>query len=415
MPYTPYQDAGSAFSGGMESFLMDRAATARQARLDAQAARAADDRHNEAEAALKEKQAESLVKLEEKERAQIEKEVTGMVPGDIPDAGLVARARKYHIPLRTGINIKKEGDVGGTPTKVIQELSPDGQSGVTPAPPPMTPAPIRFSGTPAQAKVVADEERQQQYLNSLDPKSEEARLLRYELMTGKNAPAGMADPNNTTTSDQKNYAAVVAQGYKGSLAQFLKEQANLKNPVVNVNSQNTRRDNNYKSAISELEKVSAPLSDHVKNIDELGIMLNQDSIAADAHIAPMVLKAVVGGQGSGFRITQAEINQVVGARSKWDSLQAALSKWSTNQDEPLLITTEQKKELRDLARAIRKKAQAKLEQADAVRQQLDDADDVDTIHRVMTKFKKDLHGGPDETADKKLTPAELIAKYSKSK
>lgn len=405
----PYQDAGSAFSNGMESFMLDRAATARQARLDAQAAIAANDRHLEAEAALKEKQTESLAKLEDKERAAVEKEVTGMVPGDIPDAGLVIRARKYHIPLRTGVSVPKDQpvDAGGTPTKVIQELG-----GATPAPPPMKPLPIRFSGSPAQAEKQRIEDDQAAAIAKL-PADSVARQVAEARAAGITLTgADVRGPVVTDTSDQKNWAAAKKDGYKGNFVQFLKDQANLKNPVVNPASANTRKDNNYKSAVSELEKVVAPLADHVKNIDDLGIMLNQMTPAADAHIAPMVLKAVVGGQGSGFRITQAEINQVVGARSKWDSLQAALNKWSATPGEALSITPEQRKELRDLARAIRKKAQAKLDQADGVRQQLDDADDVDTIHRTMTKFKKDLHGSDDETADKKpKTAADYYKKY----
>lgn len=407
MPYQPYQDAGSAFSGGMESFLLDRATAERQARLDAQAARAAEDRHLEAEAALQEKKTENLAKLEDKERAQVEKEVTGMVPGDIPDASLIARARKYHIPLRTGIDLKQDGPK--MPTRVVQEMG-----GQAPVEAPVTPAPIRFAGSPKQVDAARAEDEQAVAVAALPKDSVAAQVAQARAAGIPLTGADVRGPVVTDTSDQKNFAAAVKSGYKGNFVQFLKDKANFKNPSTGNNEarENTRRDNNYRSAVSELEKTAQPLADHVKNIDDLGIMLNERTPAADAHIAPMVLKAVVGGQGSGFRITQAEIAQVVGGRSKWQDLEAKLNKWSTDPSQALTITDEQRTELRSLAKAIRKKAQDKLQRVARVRHELDDAPDVDTIHRTMTKLKEDLYAGDDEP---KVSAADLIAKYSKPK
>jgi hypothetical protein len=56
----------------------------------------------------------------------------------------------------------------------------------------------------------------------------------YDPTTGKVAFQGAPKADKGTT-DMQNYAAVKAQGYTGSLDQFLREQANLKTPRTNVN------------------------------------------------------------------------------------------------------------------------------------------------------------------------------------
>lgn len=110
----------------------------------------------------------------------------------------------------------------------------------------------RDIGTPGAPEIPAQQFDQQGYIQALMGKSPMA-ALQYEQAITKQAPQPiklgqgdqLLDPrtfqplaNNpktdTGTTDMQNYAAVKAQGYQGTLSDFLKEQANLKAPRTSV-------------------------------------------------------------------------------------------------------------------------------------------------------------------------------------
>ena len=132
-------------------------------------------------------------------------------------------------------------------------------------------------------------------------------------------------------------------------------------------------------------------------------MLNARTPEADTLIAPLVLKSTISGTGTGFRMTRAEIENVVGGRSKWESLQAALNKWSTDPSKALSITDEQRTELRDLAKSIRKSANAQMGKITKARHAMDDADDAKAIQKIATKLQEDLTT-EEEPADTNAAP-----------
>lgn len=412
-----YVSPGAAFSSSLEDTMLARVATQRQAVLDQRAAVKANDEHEEAMNALQEKRAEATQRLEDKEKAQITREVTDMVPGDIPDASLIARARKYHIPLPTTTTTPESEPAPVVPVpKIIQTLG-----GVTPPVAPMpaqAPAPIRFAGSPVDRRKAIEDKKQEDYIKTLPADSAERKALEYEQMTGKPAPAGMFQ-RPTHSAIYNEWQDAVSNGYKKDFVTYQNEDANRKEKATGAGAaassarENTRRDNNYKSAVTELEAAAKPVVAQMQSIDDLGTMINERTPQADALIAPMVLKATISGTGSGFRMTQAEINQVLGAGSKWQSLERALNKWQTDPSKALSVTDEQRDQLRSLAKAIRRKAHEKVIKLTKARHDLDDADGVDAIHRTMTSLKDDLYGS--ETAEepaKPKTAADYIKQYS---
>lgn len=143
-------------------------------------------------------------------------------------------------------------------------MNADGTFGIKKAPAVLT---KKFTGTPAQNKLIAEETRLKTYLNSLDPKSEEYRALQYELMTGKNAPAGMFDsaPKSKTGIIQE-YEYAVANGYKGSFQDYQNEDANRKRPVVNTQNNSWKE----QSALAGLNTrfSNSPI---VKNFNEVAL------------------------------------------------------------------------------------------------------------------------------------------------
>ena len=140
----------------------------------------------------------------------------------------------------------------------------------------------------------------------------------------------------------------------------------------------------------ELDKWAAPIDAQIKSINDLGTMLNARTPEADTLIAPLVLKATIAGTGTGFRMTQSEINQVVGGRSKWETLKANLQKWETDPKKALSITDEQRTQLRDIAKAVRKKANEKMTKITKARDAMDDAMDEKTLNKARTQLQKDL-------------------------
>jgi len=98
----PYVSPGGAFSSAFESYMAQQAAQQHQALAD----RLATERENRlamfqqqemqnAQEALKRQRDEADARIEDKSRSAFEKRVHDMMPGDVPDAGLLALDDKY--------------------------------------------------------------------------------------------------------------------------------------------------------------------------------------------------------------------------------------------------------------------------------------------------------------------------------
>ncbi len=399
----PYVSPGAAFTNSLEQTMLQQAAARRQAELDQQEAQQRADAHQLAEEHLKEMKDDQNTKAQDKKEAKVTRSIANMVPGDIPDAALIADAKAMGIPIATNTTVPQGVAPDVSPVQPTIDARRIG--GPAPVVPPVVPQPIRFAGTPVDRKKIEADKKQSDYIDTL-PDGPEKQAARYELNTGKPAPAGMF--KSATSSDKMIMRQHPTTGAIESLqngkwvpytgngediqgAHWMTEPAPKDHSGQDAR-ENTRLDNNYKSAVAELEKAVAPIASHLDSLETLGSALDAKTPAADALIAPLVLKATVSGAGTGFRMTQSEINQVIGARSKWESLKAALNKWDTEGRKALTITDEQRTEIRELAKAIQAKANTSMAKAMKARHDLDNADDVDTIHKTMTKLKDDLYG-----------------------
>ena len=76
-------------------------------------------------------------------------------------------------------------------------------------------------------------------------------------------------------------------------------------------------------------------------------------------MAPELLSVMAGGVGSGVRMNEAEIARIVGGRSQWESLKAAMQKWSTNPEAARSITADQDAQIQRLIGAVGQKVTAK--------------------------------------------------------
>src|SRR5207253_2582938 len=97
-----------------------------------------------------------------------------------------------------------------------------------------------------------------------------------------------------------------------------------------------------------IDKLRTPVEDGMSRITKLEDTLNQSTHQADALVAPELLTAMAGGQGSGLRMNEAEISRIVGGRTNFESLKAALNKWQTDPSKGLSITPAQRDQIRRL-------------------------------------------------------------------
>jgi hypothetical protein len=152
----------------------------------------------------------------------------------------------------------------------------------------------------------------------------------------------------------------------------------------------TRLDRSYDARSKELETIGKPVADTLAKIGDMRTLLDQNTPQADALVGPKLLTVMVGGQGSGLRMNEAEIARVVGGRSKWESLKAAINQWNLDPAKATSITPEQRKQIRDLVVAADAKANLKSKTLDDARQALIDAEDPTAHRKVVADVRSRL-------------------------
>jgi len=151
-----------------------------------------------------------------------------------------------------------------------------------------------------------------------------------------------------------------------------------------------RSDKSYQYNATALEKVATPVEQTMARMGRLMEALNQHTPAADALVGPELLTIMAGGQGSGLRMTEAEISRIVGGRSHWQDLQAAVQKWSLDPSTANSITADQRKQMRDLASAVQRKLVAKQVVLDKAHEELLDSEDPKDHRRAVTDARREL-------------------------
>lgn len=197
MPYN-FQSVGGAATSALEELLVRRQAQQRQRFLDEIMKRNSDSQIADREMNRKIQQS-NVDSLDEARNTAAADRIAGKLSPD------------QTLDPETTSTLKK----GGYGALVVpgQEkfgmLPPDQGEGPT-----LETTPDKFRGTAQQTKATEDRKRAEEYLQSLDPASKEAQALRYELSTGKGAPAGMFDkePNKPALVQEYEYYVNQAKG-----------------------------------------------------------------------------------------------------------------------------------------------------------------------------------------------------------
>lgn len=175
-----------------------------------------------------------------------------------------------------------------------------------------------------------------------------------------------------------------------------------------------RSDRSFQYNNSALDKVATPIDQAQGRLGRLNDAIAQNSPQADALIAPELLSVMAGGAGSGLRMNEAEISRIVGGRSKWESLKAAINQWSTDPSKANSITPEQRQQIRALVKTVQDKLNAKQQIIDESRNSLIDADDPKEHRRIVSETKKQLDAidageGGNAGSEKAFTQADVDA------
>jgi len=408
-----YMSPGDAFSSSIAQTMFQRDQQARQAQdfamkqqQEARLARVQEAQIAEAQAALAEKRAEHQAAIEDKERNATVKGVSSMVAGDIPDADLVARAQKYHVPIRMTAMAPPQAE--NPPATLAAEPQADAPANQPAGTGVLKNPPQAFAGTRQDVERKKLEDKVNEIRDTLanaDPGTPEytKAILDYEMVTGKSIPAGMIKGQGASDvqpvyrqNPRTGGIERVGEVPKGS--HFMTEPAPKDNTAHDA-AKAAAVGHVYDTAMKELLDTEKPIKGHIDGVNGLGSVLAQKTPTADALVAPLVLKATVAGQGSGFRMTRAEIDNVLHSRSAWQDLEAKLMHWDSDHSKALLLTDEQRTDMRNLAKAIRLKANEQMQTLTKARHDLDDAveaGDSMKIRRIRTKLDEDLQKTNDE-------------------
>ena len=157
---------------------------------------------------------------------------------------------------------------------------------------------------------------------SAEPKIDDKEKFVQQFLKEKNLP------ESATTRGQ-------------ALQEYAKaSQAPQRDPIVNVNTETGRLDRETAQFGTPYQKALDAANETLEKVDSAKAMLSQGAIGQALEI-PKILTAVVGGKGTNVRITEPEMNRILGARGWGGSIEAWLSKAVGNGD----LSTQQKQEI----------------------------------------------------------------------
>lgn len=168
-------------------------------------------------------------------------------------------------------------------------------------------------------------------------------------------------------------------------------------PPESPGAANSRLDKSYQFTTGQLNTVRKPIDDALDRVNRLRMSIAEKSPQADALIAPELLTAMAGGQGSGLRMNEAEISRIVGGRTHWESIKAAVNKWKLDPSKGLSINDEQRREISSLIDKRYELLQKKANILDNAQQQLIDTQDVTSHRKILADTRKALSGVDQET------------------
>lgn len=156
-------------------------------------------------------------------------------------------------------------------------------------------------------------------------------------------------------------------------------------------------DKSYQFHTAQISALSKPIQDRRDRIERLQTSLNEKTPQADALIAPELLTAMAGGQGSGLRMNEAEISRIVGGRTALEGLKSTMMRYINEPNKPFLIPDNQRAQIQSLLNAVEQQAQENQNAVIEAQQRLSEAKDTQTHKKIFSNLRSRLLGGTQQT------------------
>jgi hypothetical protein len=215
---------------------------------------------------------------------------------------------------------------------------------------------------------------------TVKPTNEEEDLARYAKSLGVVNDKGEGDPSKLSYDQSRKYQQNLAQDKQ--TPQLAQQRTAGAAHTLDAGPQAS-----YNKNSGILEKHLDSANSTIEVFNNLKATLDQKNPQSDAVAFPQLIKAVVGGLGSGFRMTNAEIMNAVGGRTEWEKLQATINKFSTDPSHPQ-IPDPQRKQIYALADALEKKIQARRDLALKTLDKLGGSNDINEHRKIMSDYQK---------------------------
>ncbi len=349
------------------------------------------------------------IRQQAQDQAELEKFITTLAPGDV-----VTDPKRLSQLVKAGYKMGPSGlPVAPSDQPLLRpqgsSTAPADQLPMQPGMPvaPSAAAPPAFPGTAAQRVGLQNKAEADQnfldYQQSLPPTSPLRQQAEFEHGTGKQplaealvpkAPGRrlFTDPRAGTTVDMATGQAVT-DARPGDV------QVDKQYPPVGT-SQDTLdarkealRAAGFTNALNRLDTLRKPLLDQQSKMEDARTVLNQNTMAADALVGPKVLSAVVGGPGSGLRMTNAELTRMAQGNTLWEEWAAKLQRFNLDGTTGFLVPPEQRAQFKTLLDAIEERNLSKMETLQQAEEDYRNAPDVKAQEDIRVKLDKALSGG----------------------
>jgi hypothetical protein len=423
-----FTNPGAAFDTGFEGYLTQQAAARHQTMLEdlqnkreQRLAQAELDSAAEKQDALTEKKNKDLADAHDKEVKGFQKHVADTyVKGDRPMPEDVATAQRLNLG---GVFRQQapamETDTSAMAPAALQEAPAAGATAAgtganltdttgAAEPGAMVPGPMSYPGSVAEREKADLDAKREAFIQTLPPEVRDSVRNNYKAealgMKALTEPkAASADQEAVMRQNPRDGSVerltptgwVPHSGDVPKGAHWMTEPA-PKDTSVHDMAQEAQLQRTREKAFERVDKeVGKSTLARITTAQDIQDALSQHTEAADATLAPLVLKATItSGGNSGFRMTKPEIDRVL-TRGVWDNLALKLNAWTGNG--PLQLDPAQREAMHKLAEAVYKKASDSYSKILDAEQNINHHQKDTDINDEVTKLKRDLAGSSKDT------------------